>query len=321
MFLIVTILYCVFQILVVDIPFIIPQEETPFFQFKSEIGKELLAIASVSHFSPEFCIVLRSAIHNKVPMMILNLFGSREKLVKISQYYEFSKYMAEAMPEKTLLFMDGFDVLFQQSGQDIMKKYRSFNKSMLFMVEKNCWPMVRNNMVKYCQDYPRNLDVEALYSQTKYEDPNEMTHLAPRFINSGIMMARPAEAVGFFEDALKYVKNGIKDDQEIFNYIFTSGSRQMYLDYYSTLFQSMYFSVGDMAMDEETGLLRNKRTNVYPSLLHFNGDKSGFKPTENTLWYHQEKFKADNQDISFQGLFLQNGSFVHYGDACPELDL
>jgi len=293
--------------------------------FKSEIGiptrHELLAITSVNYVNPAFCKVLRSAIHNEVPMMVLNFHGSSDKLIKINRYHEISKVLSHSMPETILLFMDGYDVLFQESGQEIIKKYRSFDKAMVNSVEKFCWPWSTQNTFKYCEDYPRNLEVEDMYSRTKYPTSNHEANLAPRFLNSGLMMASTTEAVLFFQDALKYIDEGYSDDQEIANYIFTSGQRQMVLDYYSTLFQSMSIAVEDLAMNKTSGRFKNNRTNVYPSLLHFNGpSKPVFFPTEEKLWFHQEQFKNDH-NVTSKGFFLPDWSFVHFKDACPGIDI
>lgn len=293
--------------------------------FKSEIGipirHELLAITSVNYVNPAFCKVLRSAIHNEVPMMVLNFHGSSDKLIKINRYHEISKLLSQSMPETILLFMDGYDVLFQESRQEIMKKYRSFDKAMVNSVEKFCWPFAAQNMIKYCEDYPRNLEVEDMYSRTKIPTADDMSNLAPRFLNSGLMMASSTEAELVFQNALKYIDEGYSDDQEIANYIFTSGQRQMVLDYYSTLFHSMHSAVEDLAMNKTSGRFINIRTSVYPSLLHFNGvSKPLLSSTEEKLWYHQGQFKNDLNVIS-KGFFLPDWSFVHFEDACPGIDL
>lgn len=38
------------------------------------------------------------------------------------------------------MFVDAFDIIFQSNPQEILEKFNSFNASIVYSAEKNCWP-------------------------------------------------------------------------------------------------------------------------------------------------------------------------------------
>ena len=282
-----------------------------------------LAITYASSTNDKFCKTLYSSISNKVPLMVVGLGESSDKLNKLAAFGQISNQLLATYPDLTLLFLDGFDVLFQQGPIEILKKYKEINKSLVYSAEKNCWP---GGNKTYCDEYPRNIKVEEMYNSTQI--PNEIPEVnwSVRFLNSGLMIGSALESAKFFKDAVEYIQKGYSDDQEIASLIFTSKKLNMTIDYHSSLFQSMWNSNRDLERNPKTGHFENIRTRTYPSLLHFNGDKSGFEPTESKLWYNQNQFKDQYEtfetsqtpelNLNLNGFFIPNGTFIQFKENC-----
>lgn len=49
-------------------------------------------------------------------------------------------YLQTLPPEEIVLFTDGYDTMFLCSEEEILAKYRAFQKPLVFTAEKNCWP-------------------------------------------------------------------------------------------------------------------------------------------------------------------------------------
>ena len=269
-----------------------------------------LAITYASSINDKFCKTLYSSISNRVPLMVVGLGGSSDKLnKKLSAFGKISNQLLNKYPDITLLFLDGFDVLFQQGPREIMKKYKEINTPLVYSAEKNCWPGKNKT---FCDLYPRNFKVQDIYNQTRSKDDSKVP---VRFLNSGLLIGSVLESVDFFKDTIKYIENKVDDDQEIANLIFTSGKHNMTVDYYSSMFQSMWKSIRDIKVNYTNGLFQNIRTGTFPSLIHFNGDKSGLEITESRLWYNQEDYKGKYGNI-LTGFYRENGKFVSFQDEC-----
>ena len=62
-------------------------------------------------------------------------------------------------------------------------------------------------------------------------------------------------------------------------------------------------------------LFQNIRTGKFPSLIHFNGDKSELEITESRLWYNQKDYIGKYGNI-LTGFYRENGKFVSFRDEC-----
>lgn len=50
------------------------------------------------------------------------------------------EYLENIDPSEIILFTDGYDTLFLSGEDEILRKFRSFKKPVVFTAEKNCWP-------------------------------------------------------------------------------------------------------------------------------------------------------------------------------------
>lgn len=49
-------------------------------------------------------------------------------------------YLGKIDPNEIILFTDGYDTLFLSGEEEILRKFTSFDKPLVFTAEKNCWP-------------------------------------------------------------------------------------------------------------------------------------------------------------------------------------
>lgn len=54
--------------------------------------------------------------------------------------YMLKSYLEKIDPDEIILFTDGYDTLFLSGEKEILAKFASFKKPLLFTAEKNCWP-------------------------------------------------------------------------------------------------------------------------------------------------------------------------------------
>jgi len=142
-----------------------------------------------------------------------------------------------------ILFSDSYDVIFNDSPEGIVNKFRKFNSPMVFSAEKTCWP---------------NPDLENEYPEVDGDY---------RFLNSGGF-------IGYGDHILKMVDVEIEksdDDQEYYtNYYLTDGTNpDIVLDHKQELFQTLNLAVDEVMVNY--GKVLNTVTNTTPSVIHGNG--------------------------------------------------
>eukprot|EP00111_Clytia_hemisphaerica_P018349 TCONS_00054259-protein len=149
-----------------------------------------------------------------------------------------------------MMFTDSYDVVFTEGPEEILKKYDSFNATILFSSEDFCWP--DKSLAK---DYPAP-DVENGY----------------RFLCSGGIIG-PANKL--FEVISMEVIENTSDDQLYYTKIFLEkrDKYNMKLDSSSVLFQNLNGNKDhvELNFDLKNARVTNSRYNTFPSVIHGNG--------------------------------------------------
>lgn len=171
------------------------------------------------------------------------------------------------IPEKNIIFIDAFDVVFAGTVEGIMDKFQSFNAPIVIGAERNCFP---NN-------FQREYDRLQHTSSFKY-------------LNSGVIVGETEAILTVLEamDAPNLPRDYYNpqdgrnfhfNDQAYYMDMFLRQPVPMKLDYNCEIAQNMQ----DVTMDdislfgggavggEQLNLIRNKETNTFPSIIHWNG--------------------------------------------------
>lgn len=145
-----------------------------------------------------------------------------------------------------------YDVLFANTLDVIVHKFKKTGARILFGAEHYCWP---------------DQTVEHIY-------PDVPKHL-PRFLNSGLFIGYAAEINQLLAEPIK----NKDDDQLYYTKVFLNedlrAKLNMKLDYKSEIFQNFHGAAGNLRVDynEATGeyVVKNIATESLPSVLHGNG--------------------------------------------------
>lgn len=170
---------------------------------------------------------------------------------------------------KHLIFIDAYDVVFVDTGEEIMSKFKSFQTSIVVGAEKNCFPG------NFKREYDR------LPSTSSY-----------KYLNSGVIVGETEAMLTVLEamDAPNLPRdyhdpnkgyNHHFNDQAYYMDIFLRQPVPMRLDYNCEITQNMQ----DVSMDEIMFMgvsayspdvemipkIKNVETNSMPSIIHWNG--------------------------------------------------
>lgn len=174
---------------------------------------------------------------------------------------ELKKYLDVCENDQLVLFVDGYDVLINDSLEEIITRFKSFECDVVFAAEKACWP--------HDDDlYKKQLDIQSLSGYS--------------FLNSGCFIG--------YAWALKEITDFIEpgeDDQQFYQRQYVSRNWNIKLDHEAYIFTclagtSHYTSI------KENGQLLNSETHCCPSILHGNGgssDKAMFNGFAKQLGY------------------------------------
>jgi len=151
----------------------------------------------------------------------------------------------ELQDHQIVLVTDSYDVIMSANSKEIIKKYKEFNKNIVFASESACWPD-RNK----ANEFPKILDKRNLY------------------LNSG----------GFIGD-VKTIKKivstvpGNSDDQRWYTTMFLSesGKKYMTLDYNCEIFQCLNDAEKELEINFSKSRIHNKINDTYPCQIHGNG--------------------------------------------------
>ena len=178
----------------------------------------------------------------------------------------FHKFLENIEDNKVVMFVDGFDVIIFDNPENMLNKFKEFNKNMVFSAEKFCWP---------------DNDIENYY-------PEETKNEEFRYVNSGTYMGYAKdlkEMLNTFReknyncDTYPDKINGTCDDQRCLTYYYLNNINKVALDHKQKIWS---LCAGTKREDYDFDLntfsnLYNKLTNEKSSILHTNSGNS---------WYH-----------------------------------
>ncbi|KAL2913785.1 hypothetical protein HK105_206664 [Polyrhizophydium stewartii] len=251
-----------------------------------------------------FCdTILSAAAYGLVPTVIGwgdPWRGYRSKVVTTLAF------LKSLPPENIVLFHDGFDVHFQASKQQLLAAFLRQNASILYMAEKNCWPMTdeRCDAAFPVSPLPR----WAWGPNTVYQAHSHVLNI-PHFINAGTMMGYARTTTALFSEMARRVAEielaGNKaDDQEIVGELYLSGAFGIKLDFWMDAMMSMHFSKDDTTLQPDfvnfepaeaavRRVRRHKITGTVPGILHFNGNgKNWMESFAKSSWWRNTTLLA-----------------------------
>jgi len=167
---------------------------------------------------------------------------------------ELMSWKKVALKNSVVLFTDSYDVVSLANTSEILEKYNKIcndnRDSVLFSVEKSCWPLKQIDIF-----YP---EVDSQY----------------KYLNSGGFIGCGENILNLLE---KKIENN-EDDQLYYTKIFLfdnklpDNNKKIILDYNCEIFQTLHFSFDDIGIMNKR--IFNKYTNTFPCLLHGNGPNS-----------------------------------------------
>jgi GR25 family glycosyltransferase involved in LPS biosynthesis len=150
--------------------------------------------------------------------------------------------------EQIVLVTDSYDVIMCSNAKEIIDKYRSFDKNIVFATESICWPDK-----DIAHKFPSVINRQNLY------------------LNSG----------GFIGDvkSIKHIISSVpsnSDDQRwyIQKFLSETGNKYMTLDYDCKIFQCLNNAETELDIKFNKSRLYNKYTETYPCHIHGNGGVS-----------------------------------------------
>lgn len=152
--------------------------------------------------------------------------------------------------DDVILFLDGYDVLVNDTLDNIIQTYLEFHSSVVFAAEKTCWP---------------NSEIKDSFASTKYGN---------NYLNSGCYVGTVAELKKIFADELQ----DSDDDQLYLQERYLTSQFNITLDTHTKLFQCVSADEDNIQITDELKI-HNIETNNYPKILHGNGGE-----------YSKEKF-------------------------------
>jgi hypothetical protein len=202
----------------------------------------IVCVASSGH--PRMDRLIESVQRQKLPIHVLGMgkqwIGPGMKLVCMDEYVDYLQ------DEDVVMFVDAWDVLVMADKEEILEKYKSFNKPIVVSAEKNIWPY-------------RNL--ASFFPETKS---------AFKYINTGGYIARAKELKQFFHQNRPVW--GFYDDQAFFQIAFLNDPSMFAIDYDAKIFMTL-FQVEDDEVDFHpvTKRLVYKASGNQPCAIHANG--------------------------------------------------
>jgi hypothetical protein len=217
-----------------------------------------------------FFLLKLSCAVNKLELVTLvgsqNLFTSNR-----SKDFILGDYLEELDEDELILFTDGYDALLISNQNEIVSKFKTFNKEIVFSTETNCWP--DQNMAAR---YPKQ-------NCGPYKYLNSGGYIGKvgaikEFLNDPSFTSDKFEKSNQYLWAQVFLNNqhriGIDTDCKIFcSFSPEAGTAYLpkenndYYDYYK--FMSQWFNE---QFSIEQSRIFNKTTQTWPCHAHFNGD-------------------------------------------------
>jgi hypothetical protein len=214
---------------------------------KQRGGSEKIHYITVStKDTPDLQNLIKSAKKNKWDLNVLGLemntselghankkFGMKLRLVK--------DYLSKCNPEDILLFTDAWDVLVFGTKEEVLERYKKFNKSIVFNAEKFCWPdeLRKNEYDTLTEEFP--------------------------FLNSGGYIGKMKDIAKFLDN---YNNEEDIDDQRFWTDQYMKNRDIIGLDHKNEIF---ICCVGTDIRDYSIENEKLKYKDKYPLILHANG--------------------------------------------------
>lgn len=167
--------------------------------------------------------------------------------------------------EKYIVFVDAFDVIFADTVESIMDKFKAFNCPIVIGAERNCFPS------NFKKEYDRLQHTSSF-----------------KYLNSGVIIGE-TEAILTVLEAMdapnlpRDYQDNIKgythhfNDQANYMDLYLRQPVKMKLDYQCLIVQNMQDVVEKDIEFLDNGKIKNTETNTIPFIIHWNGSsKSGF---------------------------------------------
>ena len=173
------------------------------------------------------------------------------------------------IPEKNIIFIDAFDVVFADTVEGIMDKFNSFNSPIVIGAEKNCFP----------DNFRKEYDRLQHTSSFKYLNSGVIVGETEAILTVLEAMDAPNLPRDYHDNIKGY--NHHFNDQAYYMDLYLRQPVKMRLDYQCLIAQNMQdVTMDDIIIDviessNKATLARpvilNKETKTKPSIIHWNG--------------------------------------------------
>ena len=143
-------------------------------------------------------------------------------------------------PNDIILFTDSYDVVFNDTPEELVKRWESLGGGLIFTAEKTCWPDPK---------------LESVYPNSTY---------GYKFLNSGGFIG----TAGQLKSLTQTICEDADDDQLYYTLKFLN-DEGINLDYNVDIFQTLNSSFNDVEV--LNGKVYNNVTKTYPIVIHANG--------------------------------------------------
>ncbi len=179
----------------------------------------------------------------------LDVLGLGQPWIGFGQRLHYYEDYAKTLPETDiLLFVDGYDVIFQADEKTILETFYAMNHPFVISVERDCWP---------------HKDMAPLF-------PKDTSF---RYINGGSYIGYAGNVVEILKGLRPY--DLYCDDQGVLMLDWVKHPQQYCLDTYCQLFLVLTFVNLDELMIDEHQQILCRETGTLPILLHGNGRSRG----------------------------------------------
>ncbi len=164
-------------------------------------------------------------------------------------------YLVEKHLEKSediILFVDGYDTLFTPGKQDLIKKFKAFDKPLVISAEN------------HCSHHSICTEAIASYPRSPVDTPF-------KYVNSGTYIGYASAVYTMLDEVLKDYPTEEHDQWMLHDYFIKHPERAT-LDYQQVIFSLLYGTdFKDYVYDTKQGRLINLLTQSQPIILHGNG--------------------------------------------------
>lgn len=165
---------------------------------------------------------------------------------------------AGLIPEKHIIFVDCWDVVFVEKPEVVLRRFDWFNAPVVIGAEKNCFPEC------FRKEFDR------LSPPSSYKYPNSGVIVGETEAVLAILEAMDAPNLPVDYHDSRTGRNFHFNDQSYYMDIALRQPVKIELDYGCTIAQNMQdVTLGEISLDG-FGVL-NKETNTYPPIIHWNG--------------------------------------------------